>query len=339
MITNQNLAEPFEIVAQGVEVVFHRPAHRSAGSEEKRQAVVQALKGVDFGLAEGEIVALVGESGSGKTTLARTLCGLQEPSAGELSFGGMDFRAAPRAARRERRRVLQIVYQNPYEALDDHFTVRRTLEEPLRIQGCRARQVLSDRVDGALQMVDLPNSSEFLDRRPYELSGGQRQRVAIASALVLRPRLLIADEPVSMLDVSVRGGILRVLRRLRDEASLGVLLVTHDLSVAACIADRIAVMYAGRIIEQGSTVEILRGPRHPYTRGLIAVAARYARREGDASSAVAGEIGYGADLEVGCAFASRCRLAQSDCLSAVPPLDLKRGSGSHLVACFHPQLS
>lgn len=229
-----------------------------------------AVDDVSFEIAEGEFVALVGQSGCGKTTTVQSILGMQAMSSGDIRLDGTSIRGLSRRHLKAMRREMQMVYQDPYEALDSRFTVRQTVEEPLAVHrqsgGAADRR---ERVLGALRDVGL-DPARFADRYPHELSGGQRQRVAIAAALVLRPRLLLADEPVSMLDVSVRTGILQLLDRLRREHRMAVLMITHDLSTAVQYADRIIVMRDGRLEEQGTPAEVVLSPRSDYTRQLLA---------------------------------------------------------------------
>jgi len=215
------------------------------------EQAVHAVDGISFSVSAGELVALVGESGCGKTTTAQTVMRLVEPSAGSVRFRGRDVAGLSQRALRPVRREMQIIFQDPYESLDPRFRVRQTVEEPLVIHGLGSgRADREARVRAALERAGLTPADLFWDRYPHELSGGQRQRVAIASALVLEPQMLIADEPVSMLDVSVRAGVLSLLDELRRDG-LGILMITHDLATAAHYADRVLVMYLGRIVEQG----------------------------------------------------------------------------------------
>ena len=211
---------------------------------------VHAVDGVSFTVAEGEMLALVGESGCGKTTTAQSVLRLVEPDAGTVRFRGRELTDLSNRALRPLRRQMQMIYQDPYESLDPRFRVRSTVEEPLLVHGVGSRAERRRLVEEALVRAGLTPPELYVDRFPHELSGGQRQRVAIAASLVLDPELLVADEPVSMLDVSVRAGVLRLLDGLRQEG-LGILMITHDLSTAAHFANRIAVMYLGRIVEEG----------------------------------------------------------------------------------------
>ena len=269
-------------------------------------AVARALDGADLLLAPGEIVALVGESGSGKTTLARTLLGLEKPVAGEVRFGDRPLDYSGRGLRALRRRV-QLVLQDPAGALNPRHTVYDAVAEGLRIHGLvdadPEHRSETELVAAALASAGLRPPEALFLRYPHELSGGQRQRVLVAGALAMGPELLIADEPVSSLDASIRGEILALLLHLRESLGLGVLVVTHDLGLAWNVADRIAVMYLGRVVESGPTEEVLERPRHPYTRALLSVVPETERRE---QVVLRGEIPDPTRIPGGCRFHPRC---------------------------------
>jgi oligopeptide/dipeptide ABC transporter ATP-binding protein len=268
--------------------------------------VARALDGADLQIGGGEVLALVGESGSGKTTLARTLMGLERPAAGEVVFGGESLDYSGRGLREFRRRV-QMVLQDPAGALNPRHTVYDSVAEGLRLHGIAAKdpdqRTETELVAAALSSAGLRPPETLFLRYPHELSGGQRQRVLIAGALALGPELLIADEPVSSLDASIRGEILALLLRLRQELGLGVLVVTHDLGLAWNIADRIAVMYLGRIVEAGPTEEVLMAPQHPYTQALLSVVPEMERLE---PVVLHGEIPDPTRIPAGCRFHPRC---------------------------------
>jgi oligopeptide/dipeptide ABC transporter ATP-binding protein len=282
-----------------------------------RRGVIRAVDGVDLAVGRGEIVALVGESGSGKTTLGRSILRLVEPTAGRIVFDGEDVRALRGARLRAMRRRMQIVFQDPYAALSPRMQIRDIIAEPLRLHGLINGRGIDAQVAELLGRVGL--EPYMMDRYPHEMSGGQRQRIAIARALSLRPSFIVADEPVSALDVSVRAGILNILLDLQREEGISVLFISHDLSIVDRVADRIAVMYRGRIVEEGPTARLMDSPRHPYTRALLSaipepdpVAKRLRiRLRAEESETPVGER---------CAFAGRCPESTERCRREAPVL-------------------
>jgi oligopeptide/dipeptide ABC transporter ATP-binding protein len=294
---------------------------------------VHAVSGVSLAVRRGEMVALVGESGCGKTTTAQAILRLVPSESGNVRFDGIDVTDLAQADLRRLRRRLQIIYQDPYESLDPRFRVSTTVAEPLVIHNIGSRTERRDAVSHALERVGLAPTELFVDRFPHELSGGQRQRVAIAASLTLEPELLVADEPVSMLDVSVRAGILAILDELRKRG-MAVLMITHDLSTAARFADRICVMYLGRIVEEGAARDVIESPRHPYTKALLSVVPRKDPRRRVTAQILRGETPNPIDVPPGCRFHPRCPIAIDACRESEPELRGAAGAADHRAACF-----
>jgi peptide/nickel transport system ATP-binding protein len=320
-----------------VEVAF--PGRRSLGDllRGRPRPEVRAVDDVSLRLMPGEMVAVVGESGSGKTTMAHTIVGNVAPDSGDVVVAGHARATMGRKDRRLARRQVQLVYQDPYESLDPRMRVKAILDEPLRVSGTSSRAERAEISDRVLKQVGLTPPELFLNRYPHELSGGQRQRVAIAAALVMDPAVVVADEPVSMLDVSIRADVLDVLDRLRRSRSVAVVMITHDLSTAAHYADRIAVMYLGRIVEVGPAREVMKNPQHPYTQALMAAAPTL----GQAPEPLpfADEVGAGGTavrIPAGCRFHPRCAKALPEC-GVQDPATLDVGHG-HEVSCVLPAL-
>ena len=286
---------------------------------------VRAVDGVDFKLFQGETLALVGESGSGKTTVGRAVMGLLREASGEIWFKGRDVLAANREERLQLRTRMQMIFQDPFDAMNPRETIYKIVTEPLSIhrKGLPAA-TKTDLVRQALTDVGLTPPEDFLGRFPHELSGGQRQRVLIAGALVLEPDLVIADEPVSMLDASLKVEILDLLVSLQKKRRFTQLMITHDLALTRYVADRIAIMYLGQILELGPTRQVLADPYHPYTRALIEVVPTL-DKAGEEKAVLSGEIPHPSDVPLGCRFHPRCPRAMDICRTSVPePVSMDR---------------
>ncbi len=283
------------------------------------------------------MLALVGESGCDKTTMAQTLVRMVDSTRGTIRFEGKDITRLSASAMRPIRSQVQMVYQDPYSSLDPRYRVRQLLEEPMLVHGVRgSRRTRLERVEAALTRVELSPPELFKNRYPHELSGGQRQRVAIAASLVLEPKLLIADEPVSMLDVSVRAGILSLLDRLRRDGNMGILMITHDLSTAVHFADRIAVMYLRRVVEEGPSRELVSHARHPYTQALLEAVPKRDPRTRSATSILESETPSPISIPTGCRFYGRCPIGEDRCKEIDPQLRVPAAIhiGNHRVACL-----
>lgn len=275
-----------------------------------------ALDGVSFDLRAKESLGIIGESGSGKTTLARVLVRLVQADAGRMFFASESILSAGSASLREIRRRMQLIYQDPFSSLNPRLTVHSAIAEPARFHGLITRHDEQDFVDTLLDDVGLPKY--FASYRPHQLSGGQRQRVAIARALSVRPDVLLADEPVSALDVSIQGQILNLLEKLRQERGLTTLIISHQLNVVSHVAHRVIVMYLGRVVEEGTTEEVFYNPQHPYTVALLAA---HPSLSGDrrAPTPLKGEIPSPSAIPSGCRFRTRCPIAEPECALIDPP--------------------
>lgn len=295
-------------------------------------AALHAVSGVDLAVYEGETLALVGESGCGKSTLGRLLLGLLPPTQGQVFFDGQDLAALPPARLRALRRQMQLVFQDTAAALNPRWTVGQSLAEPLRIHNLCPRGEYAAR--GAALLTQVGLAPDLLDRYPHQLSGGQRQRVGLARALALSPRLVVCDEPVSALDVSVQAQMLNLLADLQRAQGLTYVLISHDLGVVRHSADRVCVMFLGRVCEVGPTQALFSAPRHPYTKFLLdSVPRPDPTRRGESGPPLAGEIPSPVHPPSGCRFRTRCPYAQDICAQTVPPLT---GAGGHQAACHFP---
>ncbi|WP_437376797.1 ABC transporter ATP-binding protein [Inquilinus limosus] len=300
-----------------------------------RGPLVRALDDINFDVNRGEVVGLVGESGSGKTTIGRSVLRLIEPTAGEVVFDGLDLTRLSRAEMRRQRRRMQYIFQDPFASLSPRMTIGEILTEGLAIQGIGTRRERLDRARAALQAVELP--PDAVERYAHEFSGGQRQRIGIARALALEPEFLVADEPVSALDVSVQAQIINLLRDLQLRLGLTMLFISHDLAVVEFICDRVIVLYLGRIMEIAPSERLYAAPKHPYTRALLSAIPEPDPDRPRQRQILKGDIPSPANPPSGCVFRTRCPHAIDACARVVPPLE--EVEPGHFKACIRQDVS
>jgi oligopeptide/dipeptide ABC transporter ATP-binding protein len=297
---------------------------------QRARPAIRAVDGVSFAIRPGEVVGLVGESGSGKTTVGRTLLRLVEPTEGTIRVEGVDITRLPKDELRAYRRKMQIVFQDPYASLDPRMRVEAILGEAFAIHGLATGEDRRRRVLALLERVGLDPS--HASRYPHEFSGGQRQRIVIARALAVEPAFIVADEPVSALDVSIQAQIVNLLAELRRDLGLAMLFISHDLSVVEYLSDRVIVMYLGRVMEEGPVDAIFERPRHPYTAALLSAAPKPDPDAKRNPIILAGDIPSPANPPSGCVFRTRCRHALQACAQTSPPL--RRVGDGHQIACI-----
>jgi peptide/nickel transport system ATP-binding protein len=321
LVEAKDLKKHFEVRRSPLDVIL------------RRKSYIKAVDGIDLKIEKKQIVALVGESGSGKTTTGRLLIMLEKPTSGEIWFDGKRIDSASPKELRALRPRMQMIYQDPYGSLNPKLTVYQSVCEPLIVN---KREHSKELVMEMLALAGLRPPERFLERYPYQLSGGQRQRVAIARAMILKPDFVVADEPVSMLDVSLRAEILGVLRQFNERLGVSFLLITHDLAVASQLAERIAVMYLGKIVEEGATRDVLSSPLHPYTQALVSVVPRIGE-EKRKKLILQGEIPSARNIPSGCRFHPRCPYKKEVCARVEP--ELRRLNGVKVACHFAGELS
>lgn len=294
--------------------------------------VVKAVDGISFDIKKGEIFGLAGESGSGKTTTGRLILRLVEPTSGKIYFHNTEITSIPAKKFKDFRKKMQIIFQDPYESLNPKMTIKDIIAEPLRVQGEKDENVIMERVYQTLEDVELVPPEEFIYRFPHELSGGQRQRVACARALVVKPEFIVADEPVSMLDVSIRAEILNLMIDLVEKYNVSFLYITHDLALARHLCNRLAVMYLGKIVESGFIEDIIGNPLHPYTKALLKAVPVPDPKARRVDVVIKGEIPSPINPPSGCRFHTRCPEIIGDICRKEEP-KLLRVDEDHYVAC------
>jgi oligopeptide/dipeptide ABC transporter ATP-binding protein len=316
------------LLLQATGLVKHFPVRQ--GLFNRVTAQVRAVDGVDLTLRVGETLGVVGESGCGKSTLGRMLLRLIEPTSGQIQMDGADLMALNAKAMRTQRRDLQLIFQDPYASLNPRMTIAQTLTEPLKVHGLH-RGTEAQRVAELLQLVGL--RPEFAQRYPHEFSGGQRQRIGIARALAVEPKLIVCDEAVSALDVSVQAQVINLLQDLQRKFGLSYVFIAHDLAVVKHIATRVAVMYLGRVVEMGDKHQVFSAPRHPYTEALLQAIPLPDPGQRRERELLGGDVPSPMNPPSGCHLHTRCRYAQPVCSQQVPPL---QGDANHVVACHFP---
>lgn len=321
LIEVDNLKKYYQ-VSSGIKSVF---------SQEK--SYVKAVDNISFNIKKGEILGLAGESGSGKTTTGEILVKLQEVTDGDVEFDKHDFLSTSKEEEKAFRKEVQMIFQDPYETLNPRFTTLETIAEPLKIYGMKDKAKIYEKVIEVLEIAELRPAEQYVHRYPHELSGGQRQRVAIARGIVLEPKFLVADEPVSMLDVSIRADILNLLKNLRERMGLTMLYVSHDLSTIKYLCDRIAIMYLGKIVEIGEVNQVIHNPKHPYTKVLLSSVPVADPEHKRVRIEIDDETPDQINLPEGCRFEPRCPYSTEECKKVDHTL-FKRGE-DHLSACIY----
>ena len=328
--TNRNMANENNYLLTVDDLKTYFPIRK--GLLRRTVGHVKAVDGISFAIRAGQSLGLVGESGCGKTTAARTIARLIPATSGQIQFEGMDVLAADNVKLRQIRKDIAIIFQDPYGSLNPRMTVGNIIGEPLKVQKGITGSELIERVATLLSKVGL--SPRHINRYPHEFSGGQRQRIGVARALALEPKLVICDEPVSALDVSIQSQILNLLKDLQDEFGLTYLFIAHDLAVVEFFCDTVAVMYMGKIVEKASSEELYHNPMHPYTRALMSAIPHVDPKLREKRKVFGGEVPGMINQPSGCAFNPRCSLADSTCIEQRAPLVETNGGRDHFVACW-----
>jgi len=323
MISTVHLKKYFPVVS-GIRSLF-------SGSKGK---YVKAVDDVSFDIARGQVLGLAGESGCGKTTTGRVIVGLEAPTAGDVFINDQSCQQLKNQDPKRFYRLVQMIFQDPYGSINPQHNVVQILTRPLRYQGISDKQAVNRKAVETLELVGLSPAPEYLEQYPHQLSGGQRQRICIGRAIILDPQFLVADEPISMLDVSIKSGILKLLKDLIQQKNLSLLYITHDLATVGHICNAIAIMYLGRIVEIGPTAEVLDHPRHPYTRALISAIPIPDPDSNRKSINISGAVPDPINLPAGCRFNPRCPRAVSACRATEPALEVQGPGESHKVACY-----
>ena len=296
----------------------------------QEKGFIYAVNGISLDIYKNEIISLVGESGCGKSTLARTILGLEQATFGEILFSGADLNKLSKKELKNFRKKCQLVFQNPFSSLNPRMSIYQILKEPLIVNGIKSKNEINEKIKKALKLVGLDES--IANRFPHEFSGGQRQRIAIARALILEPEIIVADEPVSALDVSIQAQIINLLLELKEKLNLTIIFISHDLSVVNHISDRVAVMYLGKIVELATKEELFANPLHPYTQALLSAVPKIETQQTAAKKiTLEGDPPSVKNLPQGCYFASRCKIVQPNCFTTYPTTHIV--TPTHYVDC------
>jgi peptide/nickel transport system ATP-binding protein len=325
MISTVHLKKYFPVVS-GIRSLFSR----------SKGKYVKAVDDVSFDIARGQVLGLVGESGCGKTTTGRVIVGLEAPTEGDVFIGDQSCQQLKSKNPKDFYRLVQMIFQDPYGSINPQHNVFQILTRPLGYQGIKDQRQIRQKAIETLDLVGLRPATEYLEQYPHQLSGGQRQRLCIGRAIILDPQFLVADEPISMLDVSIKSGILKLLKDLIQRKNLSLLYITHDLATVGHICNDIAIMYLGRIVEIGTAAAVLDHPRHPYTRALISAIPIPDPDSNRETIDISGAVPDPINLPAGCRFRPRCPRAVSECRGAEPTLESHGAPQKHKVACYRP---